>query len=56
MICYKDMTFCRSDCKNDACHRFVSDKLIDGAKKWWGGDDFPLAFSDFSGACKEYRK
>lgn len=53
---YMDKTFCHSDCKNEACHRFVSEKVIEGAKKWWGGDDFPLAVSDFSDTCKEYKK
>lgn len=56
MICYKDMTFCRSDCLNRECHRHFGEKERAGAKEWWGSDEAPIAFSDFSTKCTEYQK
>ena len=56
MICYKDMTFCSSDCTNTECHRFFSEEQRENAEKWWGGPDAPVAFSDFSGDCPAYTK
>ena len=38
MICYKDKTFCSSDCTNKDCHRFFSDEVREGARKWWDHD------------------
>lgn len=58
MICYKDMTFCSSDCKNDKCFRFFGEKEKEGSRKWWSHDPdhAPVAFSDFSGSCQGYQK
>lgn len=54
MICYKDMTFCTAACKKHSCRRYLSAEVLEGAKKWWGGEDAPVAMSDFSETCKEY--
>lgn len=47
MICYRDMTFCCSkNCKNN-CGRKLSEEIKQGAKKWWGGKDYPISMSEF---------
>ena len=55
MICYKDMTFCLSDCKNAYCERHWTAEKSESARRWWGGDNAPVAFSDFSKRCDEYQ-
>lgn len=55
MLCFHDMSFCSSDCRNKDCRRFFSPKLREEAKRWWGSDDAPVAFSDFSGGCDKYQ-
>ena len=58
MICFKDMTFCSASCKNDTCYRQFTDELQLAARNWWyhDPDNVPVAFSDFSPTCKEYKK
>lgn len=51
---YKDMTFCSSDCANKPCHRYFGEYHRQQSRKWWGGDDPPVAWSDFSGDCPDY--
>lgn len=59
-LCYKDMTFCSSDCTQTSCHRYFGDIQRVGAKAWWGdaeeklGYGPPIAFSDFSSSCPDY--
>lgn len=55
MLCFKDMTFCASDCRNTACVRNWTPLKQQGARKWWGSDDAPVAFSDFSKTCEDYK-
>lgn len=57
MICYKDQTFCSSDCIRDTCFRFWGDTQKAGAKKWWKGmeGEAPVAFSDFTDTCTAYK-
>ena len=55
MICYKDQTFCSSDCVNKNCFRYFGEEERKGAKAWWGGDDAPVAFADFSLNCPDYK-
>ena len=57
-ICYKDKTFCASDCINTACHRYFSDTEREAALKWWDHDpdNVAVAMSDFSWACSSYIK
>ncbi len=56
MMCYLDKTFCKSDCTNESCFRFFGPEQQEGARKWWDHDpdNAPIAFSDFSDACKDY--
>lgn len=57
-LCFKDRTFCSSNCKNDKCFRHWTDELHIQARKWWehDPDNVPVAFSDFSKICKDYMK
>ena len=46
MICYKDKTFCTyyKECRDGiSCHRAFTPYEFEQAKKWWGGDNFPLS-------------
>lgn len=58
MLCYRDMTFCDSNCTNTACRRHFGPVQAEGARRWWSRDpeNAPVAFSDFSDACPDYRK
>jgi len=55
MICYKDMSFCGSDCTNSSCFRHFGEAEKKGAEMWWGGPNAPVAFMDFSGSCPDYK-
>lgn len=49
MISFMDTTFCASpDCKGE-CGRQWTPDLAAKAKRWWGSDDAPVAFSYFCG-------
>ena len=54
MICFRDMTFCDSDCVNTACHRHFGPDDKEAAERWM--DDPPVAWCDFSKDCEEYEK
>ena len=54
MLCFKDMTFCKSDCTNSDCWRFFSEELKKESIEWMG-EDAPIAFSDFSDVCVNYQ-
>ena len=54
MLCFKDMTFCSSDCTNEECGRHYGAEDRVAAEKWWGGPGAPVAFTDFSKHCDEY--
>jgi hypothetical protein len=58
MICYKDRTFCYSNCTNKNCYRFFGEEEKEGARKWWSHDpdNAPIAFSDFSATCEAYQR
>ena len=56
LFCYKDMTFCGSDCVNTRCLRNFSPEQQANAIKWWGDATAPVAFSNgFKDGCKEYK-
>lgn len=55
MICYKDTTFCCSDCTNTKCPRHYSEKVVEQAVKWWGDENAPIALTDFSKDCEDYK-
>jgi hypothetical protein len=61
MLCFRDRSFCASDCTNTACpkHFGEDDKLA--AKEWarrigFDEGEVPVSFSDLSKGCPEYRK
>jgi hypothetical protein len=45
MMHYRDMTFCTGDgcTKFDTCPRALSPVVQAAARRWWGGDDAPIA-------------
>ena len=50
-FCYKDKTFCNSDCVNTQCHRNFSPQVSAEANTWAesiGIDYAPIALSDYS--------
>ena len=57
-LCYKDMTFCWSDCTNTTCLRHFGDAEREGSRKWWDHDpdNAPVAMSDYSEVCEAYKK
>lgn len=58
MICYKDRTFCNSDCINTSCFRNFTDTERRGTRMWWSHDpdNVPIAMADFSKDCGDYIK
>lgn len=56
MICYRDMSFCGSDCVNTECRRHFGPSEKSAAERWWGGPDAPVAFMDFSKDCEQYQE
>jgi hypothetical protein len=52
MLCYKDRTFCYSDCTNTKCFRYFSEQDRSRVDQM----DLPIALSDFSKDCEGYRK
>ena len=58
MLCYKDKTFCKSDCVNAECHRYLSEEIRQGARRWWNHDpdNAPIAMANFSSNCEAYIK
>lgn len=50
MIGYKDRTYCGSDVEVHTCGREFTEQDAINAEKWWGGKDYPVAYSEF---CKE---
>jgi hypothetical protein len=45
MMCFRDTTYCPGDgcVKFDSCPRALTPAVLDEAKRWWGGDDAPIA-------------
>lgn len=55
-MCYKDKTFCNSNCVNTECNRNFSPEQRAGAIKWWGNDTAPVAFSaSYRDGCEDYK-
>jgi len=54
MMCFRDMTFCSSNCRTEECPRNFTDEQREAARKWWGGEGAPVAFSDFHRTCPDY--
>ena len=51
MLCYRDRSYCQSDCTNQECSRFISEAVVEGSER----TGLPLATCDFSENCKEYK-
>lgn len=47
MICYKDKTFCASDCTNKSCHRHKSQLPPI--------PPLPVSFANFKETCEDYQ-
>lgn len=56
MLCYKDMTFCSSDCAKSDCYRYFGEEQRIAAREWWGNDNAPVLMANFSQKCADYRK
>ena len=57
-LCYKDKTFCSSDCTRSDCYRYFSEEDRKGAKKWakvLGVKEASIAWSDYSEVCFYYK-
>ncbi len=50
MICYRDQCFCKSDCTNTECARYLSDEVKARANEV----GLPIETADFSQDCKDY--
>jgi hypothetical protein len=57
MMCFRDMTFCGSNCTNEACRRHYGEDEAAAARDWWNGMEGspPIAWADFSGDCADYQ-
>lgn len=56
MICYLNKTFCvagAKTCGNTKCSRYFRKEDEGYAKKWWGGEDPPVAWGDYSSDCPD---
>lgn len=54
MICFRDMSFCSAECLTVDCRRQFTPEVRAAARRWWGGDEAPIAFADFSPDCPDY--
>ena len=54
MIYYRDMTFCIARCKTVSCPRNFTETHRQNAREWWGNDNAPIAWADFSERCPDY--
>lgn len=52
MLCYKDKTFCDSDCTNTECFRYYDSGVAEDAKNF----GLPVALSDYTKVCPYYLK
>lgn len=49
MICYRDTTFCANEHCTCPPHRRLTDEVRAAARRWWGGDNAPIAYADLCG-------
>jgi hypothetical protein len=49
-LCYKDQTFCNSDCTNFECFRYYDEGVAKDAMEF----RLPVAVSDYSNVCPYY--
>jgi hypothetical protein len=50
MLCYKDRTYCKSDCLNMECFRYFDGGVAKDAADF----GLPVAVADFSASCPHY--
>ena len=63
MISYKDRSFCSAECGVMNCPIKLTQQVYDAAEMWWTGgakpfgDKYtaPIAISDFSKECKDFK-
>lgn len=57
MMCFRDTSFCSSDCTQprSTCDRRFDDSVQKEADAWWGKPGAPIAFMDFSKTCPLYK-
>ena len=53
MICYRDTTFCVSPGCENKCGRKLTPEIEAAARRWWKGDDPPIAMSCYCGGDLE---
>lgn len=53
MICYRDTTFCVSPNCQNKCGRKLTPEIQAAARRWWGGEDAPIAVAYFCGEPEE---
>lgn len=53
MICYRDRTFCNSDCTNEECQRNYTKERHE---QNINGVNLPVAMADFSKNCDRYQE
>ena len=49
-MCCRDKTYCGSKVEKHTCGREFTKQDEIEAEAWWGGEDYPLALSDY---CSE---
>lgn len=55
MLCFRDMTFCIANC-NTVCPIKLTPQVEEAATEWWGSSDAPIAVSNYSDTCQEYKE
>ena len=56
MMCFRDMTFCVATCSNTTCPRMLTERVQQDASVWWEGEGAPIAVSDFSETCEDFKE
>lgn len=55
---YRDRSYCSAfgvTCSTAECNRAVTPTVLASARKWWGSDDAPIAYTDLSAGCPSQR-
>jgi len=47
MISYKDKAYCASEVEEHTCGREFTEQDAKDAEKWWGSDNYPVAYGKF---------
>ena len=49
------MTFCIANCRTNCPIKLIP-QGEEAAAKWWGSSDAPIAVSDYSDTCQDYKE